>query len=321
MEEMIIDTQEIVEETPISTEAIQPAKTSTRSRRIRKEENPEEELVSCLRKEKVTVRFLAREKTGLAVGHPFYGGLADNAFIDYTVPLLKNGTYKDPLTKKEKDFLEDYLGLEVGSLSVYNKVNNFWDNFRVRLTKIDTILDLSDANDYIKYKVLLVNKDFIADSLETLRNTPLETYRFVIISDSEAFSSTANKVETKSQCWKEFGKVEDNEDILRCIIHTIDGRYPSENTKIEFLKSRIDKLIESDSRRFLSVIKDPLLPTKVIIQKAWERGVVEKKGDYYYFNNTPMCEKNENPTFTIAAKYLSLAKNQEIKFAIEAKIK
>lgn len=321
MEEMVIDNQELVEETPTIVE-IKPSRT-VKSRKARKEEiDTDGELISCLRNEKVTVKFLPREKTGITdPKHPFYGGLADNAFIDYTVPLLRNGSYKDPLTKEEKEFLEDYLGLESGSLSVYNKIDNFWDNFRVRLTKIDTILDLSDANDYIKYKVLLINKDFIADSLETLRATPLETYRFVIVSDSEAFSKTADKTAAKSQCWKEFGKVEDNEDVLRCIIHTIDGRYPSENTKIEFLRDRIDKLIEADSRRFLSVIKDPLLPTKVLIQKAWEKGVIDRKGDYYFYNNTPMCEKNENPTFTIAAKFLSSSKNQELKFAIEAKLK
>lgn len=320
MEDMMIDNQELVEETPTVVEIRSTAK--KKERRVVKEEDYSNTLTNPLKNERVTVKFLPKEKTGITdTKHPFYGGLADNAFIDYTVPLLRNGSYVDPLTKNEKEFLEDYLGLESGGLSVYNKVDNFWDNYRVRLSKIDTILDLSDANDYIRYKVLLANKDYIADSLETLRNTPLETYRFVIVSDSEAYNKTAEKTTMKSQCWKEFGKVEDNADILRCIIHTIDGRYPSENTSIEFLRDKIDHLIDADSRRFLSVIKDPLLATKVLIQKAWEKGVIDKKGDYFYFNNVPMCEKNENPTFTVAAKYLNSVKNQEIKFAIEAKIK
>ena len=33
-----------------------------------------------------------------------------------------------------------------------------------------------------------------------------------------------------------------------------------------------------------------------------------------------MCGPNEDPTFTIAAKYLSLPQNQELKFSIEAKL-
>lgn len=318
---MNIDTQELQE--PIPMELVSTSKVEKKTKtRITTTDSSDAGITNCLRNEKITVRYIIKEKTGITdVKHPFYGGLAENSFIDLTVPLLRSGSYKDPLTKNEKAFLEKFLGLEVGSLSVYNKEDNFWDNFYVRLTKVDTILNLADANDFIRYKVLLSNNDIVAPSLKTLRDSPLETYRFVLISESETYNSAIDRTNTKSKCWKEFGKVEDNEDVLRCIIHTIDGRKPSENTKIEFLRDRIDKLIDSDSKLFLSVITDPLLGFKVLIEKAYDKGVVNKRGDYYYFNNEPLCSKNENPTFTIAAKYISLPENQEIKFAIEGKLK
>lgn len=322
MEEMKIDTQELASDLPM-TEVVFEAKEKQKDKKEKKTAEPQfDGLVSCLRNEKIIVRFIPREKTGITdPKHPFYGGMADNSFVDYTVPLLRSGSYKDPLTKAEKEFLEAYMGLDEGSLSIYNKVDNYWDNFYVRLTKVDSILDLSDPNDYIKYKVLLINTDSIAPSLKTLRDMPLATYRFVIVSETETYNSTLDKTNTKSKCWKEFGKVEDDADVLRCIIHTIEGRKPTANTKIEFLRDRIDKLIDSDSKLFLNVITDPLLKIKVLIEKAWEKGIIDKRGDYYYFNNEPLCGKNENPTFTIAAKYLSLAKNQEIRFAIEGKLK
>lgn len=317
---MNIDTQELKEPIPMEPVTLSRQKEKTKVKTVTTVSD--REVTNCLRNEKVIVRYIIKEKTGITdTKHPFYGGLADNSFIDLTVPLLRSGSYKNPLTSNEKAFLESYMGLEEGSLSVYNKEDNFWDNFYVRLTKVDTILNLADANDYIRYKVILANNDIVAPSLKSLRDYSLETYRFVIISESETYNSTIDKTNTKSKCWKEFGKVENNEDILRCIIHTIDGRKPSENTKIEFLRDRIDKLIDSDSKLFLSVITDPLLDFKVLIEKAYDKGVVNKRGDYYYFNNTPLCGKNENPTFTIAAKYISLPENQEIKFAIEGKIK
>lgn len=322
-DKMMIDSAELTEETPVQVEKKnKQTRTAEQPRTRRSSEEAEQVLVSCLRNEKVTVKFIPKEKTGLTdPRHPYYGGLADNATITYTVPMLRNGTYCDPLTREEKAFLEDYMGLNYNALSVHNKKDNFWDNFRVTLSKVDTILDLSDANDYIRYKVLLCNKDYIADSLETLRNTPYETFKFVIVSDNELYSKTVDKTNTKSRCWKEFGKVEDNYDILKCIIETLDGRPVAPKMRIEFLRDRIDKLIEADGRRFLAVITDPLLNMRVLIKKATDAGVIERKGDYYYYNDKPLCEKGEYPTVGIAAKFLGAAQNQEIKFSIEGKLK
>lgn len=72
------------------------------------------------------------------------------------------------LTNSEKAFLEEYMGLPYNALSIYKKVDNYWENSQVRLTKGETPLDLRDPNDYIKYKILLANKDFIAESLSAL---------------------------------------------------------------------------------------------------------------------------------------------------------
>jgi len=36
------------------------------------------------------------------------------------------------------------MGLEYNALSIYKKVDNYWENNMVRLTKQDNILDLSD---------------------------------------------------------------------------------------------------------------------------------------------------------------------------------
>lgn len=288
----------------------------------REEDYNYSDTINCLRNEKVTVKYIPREKTGITdPKHPYYGGLADNATVSYTVPILRNGTYVDPLTKEEKRFLEEYMGLEVNAMSVHLKENNFWDNYRVMLSKTDTILDLSTPDGYIRYKVLLANRDYVAPSLEALRETPLETYRFVIVSDTEVYSKTVDRTNTKSKCWKEFGKVEDDFNVLRCIVETLEARPITPNTKIEFLREKCDRLIEADGKRFLSVITDPLLKAKVLIRRAVDEQIVTRRGDYYYYKNEPMCNKNEDPTFTVAAKWVAAPKNQEIKFSIEAELK
>ena len=85
---------------------------------------------------------------------------------------------------------------------------------------------------------------------------------------------------------------------------------------------KADELITANSKTFLKVITDPMLSTKVLIKKSIEAGLIGKKGDgYYLMDGTPLCEINENPTLNIAAKFLNAPKNQEIKFALEAKLK
>jgi hypothetical protein len=240
----------------------------------------------------------------------------------FTVPMLSNGTYRNVLTDNEKTYLEELLGLEVNALSVYNKKDNYWDNFLIRLTKQDTILDLSDPEDYIKYKVLLANKDTIAPSMKALKEAKKATYEYVIMEPNEEFADSRNRVNNTMKCYEEFGAIKDNFDILRCVIETVDGRPVNANTKIEFLQAKATDLIAANPKAFLQTITDPLLATKVLIKKAVEAGLISKRGEYYYFreDGSPMCGPNEDPTFTVAAKYLSLPQNQEIKFAIEAKI-
>ena len=128
---------------------------------------------------------------------------------------------------------------------------------------------------------------------------------------------------TTMKCYKEFGKIENDADTLRVVIETIDGRPLASTSKLEFLQTKANDLIQADSRLFLKVVTDPLLNIKVLIKRAIEEGIIAKRGTYLYLrsDNTPLCENGEEPTLNIAAKYLSNPKHQEIKFSLEAKLK
>ena len=224
------------------------------------------ETFNPLRKERVIVRFVPKENDNIVDRkHVAFGGMMDGAVRGFTVPVLSNGTYKNVLTDNEKTFLEEVLGLEVNGLSVYNKKDNYWDNFLIKLTKQDTILDLSDPEDYIKYKVLLANKDLVAPSMKQLREARRATYEYVIMEPNEEFSDSRNRVNNTMKCYEEFGAIKDKFDILRCIIETVDGRTVASNTKIEFLQAKATDLIASNPKLFLETITDPLLNTKVLI--------------------------------------------------------
>lgn len=282
------------------------------------------EPINCLRNERVIVRYVPKE-SGIVTNpkHILYGGMAENAVKYFTVPQLESGKLVNILTDDEKEFLEDIMGLEFNALSIYKKENNYWSNKQVRLLKQDNILDLSDPEQYIKYKILLANKDEIAPSLQALQDMPKATYKYVIIKEGEETSNARQEMSATMQAYMEYGKYERDADTLRTIIETIDGRPLALNTKIEFLQTKINKLIQADAKLFLKVITDPLLSTKVLIKRAVEGGLIANRGGFFYLreDNSPLCSNKEDPTFNIAAKFLASPKNQALKFSIEAKLK
>lgn len=288
------------------------------------------QLINCLRNERVIVRHIPRVSNMVTnPKHILYGGMAENATKTFTVPRLSSGMYVNVLTDGEKAFLEHIMKLEVNALSIYKKMDNFWDDSndngisRVRLSKQDNYLNLADPEDYIRYKILLANKNFIAPSLEALQDAPKASYQFVIISEGDETKNAKHNMSTTMRCYKEFGKIEEDIDTLRTIIETMDGRPLAANSKLEFLQTKANDLIQADSKLFLKVVTDPMLQTKVLIKRAIEAGLISNRGNFLYLrsDNSPLCEPGEDPTLNIAAKYLNNPKHQEVKFSLEARLK
>lgn len=283
-----------------------------------------EDSVNPLRNEHIRVRFVP-QPTGFGItdkNHIGYGGLFEGNAVTLCVPVQRNGKYKNILTNDEKDYLEDIMGLENGALSVYNTVNNYWDNYRIRIEKEGLRLDLSDPNDYIKYKVLLANNEIIAPSVQERIDRPKATYRFEIVREGEEDSMENVRLDATMESFKEYGKIENDVDTLRVLIEQLDGRPYSSSESIVFFKARVLQLIQKDAKRFLQYIKDPMLHTKMLLRRGVELGKISMKNDYYYLASTgsPLCEQNEKSTLAIAAKYLNQPANQEIKFMLESEI-
>ena len=320
------------EESLEMTELEKPVTKAPATRTAKKPIKAETQLVSCLRNERVIVRHIPKQ-SGMVTNprHILYGGMAENAKKTFVVPRLSSGVFVNVLTDSEKAYLEEIMGLEYNALSVYKRPEseNYWNDgndtgiSRVTLGKDDNYLNLADPEDYIRYKILLANKDFIAPSMQALEDSPKETYQFVIIAEGEETKMAKNNMSYTMRCYKEFGKVEEDADTLRTIIELIDGRPTSPHSKLEFLQTKANNLIQADSKLFLRVVTDPLLSTKVLIKKAIAANLISNRGNYLYLrnDNSPLCESNEEPTLNIAAKYLNSPKHQEIKFGIEAKLK
>ena len=284
----------------------------------------EMQTVSCLRNEKVVIRHIAQENAmiGNNPKHVLSEGMADNAIKRYTVTRLKNGQLRDPLTTEEKDYLEALMGLEPNALSVHRKEKNFWWNYQVTLAKRENVLDLSSPDDYIKYKILLLNDNVIAPSLEALQNKPKATYEFVIIRETEEDESNRKRISSNKEAYMEFGKIEEDWAALRFVAENMSNQSIADDTKLISLQDKVDTLITSNTKLFLKVVKDPMFSTKVLLREAISAGVIANRAGSLFMRdtNTPLCDSGE-PTLSVAAAYLNMPKNQELRFLIQNKVK
>lgn len=296
----------------------------------RKSENTENTVINILKNEKVVVRYIPRKKGYYEdPKSPLKGGLAETSQITLVVPRLRSGVLKNILTDVEKDFIEEALGIGKDALSIYKRENNYWMSSTpncinsVVLTKRDTILNLNDLNDYIKYKILLANDDIVCPSLSELEERPKATYRFVLVNEVQEAKSVGNKANAKYESYVAYGKYKDNPSVLRCIIELIEGKRVAHDTKLEHLQSMVTNLLETDMRRFNSVVTDELLTYKALIKEGIYHGIILFRNGLHYFkeDSTPLSEEYEEPRLNTAAKFLAAPANQDLKDKIEYLIK
>lgn len=279
-------------------------------------------IVNPLQNKKIIVRHLHKDGKITDKRHVLYGGMADNAAKTFTVPVIAStGSLKNVLTKEEKDFFENLLGV---NLSVHNKKDNYWANYKVRLTKSDTYLDLSDPEDYIKYKVLLANHTMICPSLQQYQEKPLATYQFVLTSDGAELEMASDKRKIRVECYKLAGKIENDFDTLKAVVELLDKRPIADKTNLEFLANKLDEFIDSNPKEVHKILTDTSLKTMVFIKKCASKGLIIKSGDFYYIKSgksrIPMCEEGKDPDIKQAVRFINNPKNQELKFSLEAKL-
>lgn len=271
--------------------------------------------------EKVTIKFIRRNR-GLAAdvgdSHVISGGMIEGATRKFCVPLLRNGGLKNVLTNEEKEFFEKghFMGV---NLSIYS---DFWKEQYVSLEKIDTILDLSIPEDYLKFKILSAWDDVIAASLEDYKTKNKGTYQFYITKAGEELKDRSKKLDLIKTAWKEYYRIEDNRDVLISIIYLMSGKKLSDNSTMKFINTEVETLVDTRTKDFLNLVEDPNFETKTLIALAENAGIILKKnGKYETIDGLTLAKQGEIASLPNAVKYLIDAKNQEVRDLIEARIK
>ena len=276
----------------------------------------------------VSVKYIPNEINGIKdVKHVAYGGLLNGAEVAIPAPTMDNGKMKNLLTNIEKTGLEHVLkGVD---LSIYG---NFWKEkdklgnkgeaynmgiLPIYLGKDEKRLDMSDPYQYIQMKVLLACP-IVANSLDEIKHRA--TNRWVLTSASEQMAKEIDKVGNKVLAYKLYVKYEEDKEILRYTLRNL-GRNTNRSHKLEFLQSELHKELEKNPSLLCSIMGDDFIKTKVLIESCYEFGAINKVDKKFYtLDNEPISD-GDAPFLDVASKFLASNLGQEMRLALEAKLK
>ena len=269
--------------------------------------------------EVITLKFLPKKK-GMAANvddnHVIAGNMLAKSIKRFFAPLAKRGGgIMNVLTNEEKEYLENVTGR---NLSVYG---DFWTEFSVKLGKEDSgnRLYLSNPNDYLAYCILRASSDEIAPSWKAREQKG--TYVYAIVRESEIQDEKKSKLDLKKDAFKLYGKLEDDREKLISILQLVDNKLISADSKLTWLQGKVEEIVDTNPKKFLSIVQDGSFETKSLINKGVTAGVILKKSNKYStIDGLELAEDGEMPSFDNAVRYLDSPKNQEVRSLIEARI-
>ncbi len=283
--------------------------------------NKDKVFTGFLENKTVTVKYIKKETNGVKdPKHVAYGGMLNGAEIAIPAPTMDNGKMKNLLTNEEKEGLESILDVD---MSIYG---GFWKKggksyemgvLPIFLTKDEMTLDLSSPYDYLKYKVLK-QCPIVANNLDEVRYRA--TNRFVLTSPTEELAKEVEKGGYKVNAYKLYVKYDENKEVLRHVLRHL-GRNTNRSHKLDFLQAEMHKQLETNPSMVCSILGDKFIKTKVLLETCFEHGAVKMIDKKYYTLDDEPISDGDAPTMEVSSSYLASNLGQEMRLALEAKLK
>lgn len=245
--------------------------------------------------------------------------LYGTAHRKYTLPRRESGNFVNPFdSDEERNFIESRLGMQKDSLLVEKKTENFWINsFKpIVLDKNEKVLDLSQVDDYLVYKVLLTNKNEIAESQDFIKSKPYCRYAIVDLTYED--TKQAKKANTLADAYLEFAKIRNSREELSDIMYLLNnGSRVSLTASLEWLQTEVNKHITDNPEKFLTIIRDTQASVKVLLSKAVAHRIVIKENGVLRMPNNKIL----GTTVDAAIAFLIDPVNEDIRSVIEAQVR
>lgn len=271
--------------------------------------------MNYLQEKKILVKFVGK-KGGFntQAGHALSGGKMQGTYTRFGPPMNRTGSIKTFLTKEEILFFTDKIGEDV---SAANK--DYWEDFSISLTKEDITLDLSDPKHMLQYKALHYYPSIICTNPGDL--TKRATYQWCLYNTDDETLTKKSELDSQRKAYINYGRYEQNRDTLCYLYKNIEGRLISRDTGMSDIQSKFLDILGKKFLRFNTLIEDFLLEEKVIINTAYELGILsEKSGEYTDIKSGKKLAGEGRATLQTAAEYIAEAVNQDLRLELEARI-
>jgi len=238
----------------------------------------------------------------------------------YQLPTNQYDRLIPVLTEEERKELEEALNLAAGSLLTNARNNNYWREFKVTLDKNGRVLDLSDPEDFLAYKVLSKTNS-IAKSKDDINVLVHDFYMVTEEQEQEADNKLTDRYEEANNLYSKISKSDKNmTNVLRLL-----GRKIAPDANSKWLRSELVKIINQREflagvkgmDDFIAVAKDPNFDIKVIIIDALEIGEIFIEGTSYKLRSGDTIGLDLDQ----AIAFMKSPKNQATRLLIEERIK
>lgn len=248
-------------------------------------------------------------------GHVLSGGKMQGTYTRFGAPMNPTGSFKEFLTKDEIAFFSDKLGEDV---SIANKA--YWENFSISLTKEDVTLNLLDPVSNMQYRALHYYPAVICTNPSEL--TRRATYEWCLYNTDDETLTKKSELDAQRKAYINFGRFEQNRDVLCYLYKNIEGRLISRDTAISDIQSKFLDILGKKFIQFNRLVDDQFLDEKVIINTAYELGIIsEKSGEYTDIKSGRKLANDGRAVLQTAAEYISEGINQDLRLELEARIK
>jgi hypothetical protein len=242
------------------------------------------------------------------------GGGVKVILDNYKKVLIEKYEDEFPEGMTEQQFFEEELGTNLNPM--LPREENFWridKRGRVTLTKKGLTLNLKQAIDMLRFKVLTSNKMLVSPSYDD--RVLKATYEFMVVDEGLVTSRKVEEAELKAKAYTRFAEITSSEDNMIGFIKALGRTIPVNHSK-NWLKSEILTVLDNDSSHFLGIVNDPLYDNKIFIQDAVEARAINRMSNKRYTLDTGVELGDLHSTI----QYLTDPDNQEVKLRIKSQI-
>lgn len=195
----------------------------------------------------------------------------------------------------EQEFYETMLGLSRGDLDPVKTVitekgekiqYSFWQTEQacVKLDNSPLFLDLSKAEDMLKYKILMANTNPLSGIIapDKASSTSSPKFQYVILDIDTEIVNDAKEIDVKTEAYKHFFDYIEGKDIdkLNKIYTSIEGKWQN-SSKWDAVYVKVFEYVEKSPKEYLEIVKDKSFEDKLLLMKGVKYGEFRNIGGIF----------------------------------------